>query len=45
LREAIGLEDRFRELAETDVDFDPIREDPEFQSAIAGKAGARSSGS
>jgi tetratricopeptide (TPR) repeat protein len=45
LRQAIELGEQFRELAEEDVDFDPIRDDPEFQSVLAGKAGARSSSS
>ena len=40
LREAVELNDDFRELAEKDEDFDPIREDPRFASAVAGQAGA-----
>jgi tetratricopeptide (TPR) repeat protein len=44
LQRAIQFDPDFRDNAEKDPDFDPIRDDPEFASAIAGKAGARSSG-
>jgi tetratricopeptide (TPR) repeat protein len=45
LREAVALDDNFRELAEKDEDFDPIRDEPEFASAVAGQADAGRSGS
>lgn len=45
LREAIELDAQFRELAEKDEDFDPIRDEPEFASAVAGQADASRSGS
>jgi tetratricopeptide (TPR) repeat protein len=45
LRRAVELESRFAELAEKDSDFDPIRDVPEFASAIAGKSDAGSSSS
>jgi tetratricopeptide (TPR) repeat protein len=45
LLEAVELNDDFRELAEKDEDFDPIREDPRFASAVAGQADAGRSGS
>ncbi len=35
LQRAVELDPQFSELAENDRDFDPIREDPEFSSAIA----------
>jgi mannose-6-phosphate isomerase-like protein (cupin superfamily) len=34
LRRSIELEDRFRELANTDADFDAMREQPEFQALV-----------
>lgn len=34
LRRSIELEDRFRELAKTDEDFDAMRERPEFQELV-----------
>jgi tetratricopeptide (TPR) repeat protein len=37
LREAVELDTSFGELAEKDSDFESIREDPEFASAVAGK--------
>jgi Tetratricopeptide repeat len=37
LREAVERDERFRELAGDDEDFDPIRDDSGFSSAIAGK--------
>lgn len=40
LRRAIELDGDFREIAEKDSDFDPIRDDPEFASAVAGQADA-----
>ena len=40
LRRAIELEDRFAELARGDEDFAPIRDDPRFESAVAGQANA-----
>ena len=45
LRRAIELDSGFRELAEKDSDFDPIREDPDFVSAIAGQPDPGGSGS
>jgi tetratricopeptide (TPR) repeat protein len=45
LQQAIELDPDFRDNAEKDPDFDPIRDDPEFASAIAGKTGAGSSSS
>ena len=45
LGRAIELDERFRDYAKTDPDFDAIRDEAEFASAIAGQAGARSSGS
>jgi hypothetical protein len=35
LRLAIDLDDRVRSYAAEDSDFDPIREEPEFQELIA----------
>ena len=37
LRRAVELDPSFTELAAGDTDFDPVRDSPEFQSAIAGK--------
>ena len=45
LRQAVEIDASFAELAEKDSDFDAIRDEPGFGSAIAGKAGASSSGS
>jgi tetratricopeptide (TPR) repeat protein len=45
LREAIGLDASFAELAADDADFEAIRDDPEFASAIAGKVQAGGSSS
>jgi tetratricopeptide (TPR) repeat protein len=45
LREAVALDDNFAELAANDADFDAIRDDPEFASAIAGKVQAGGAGS
>jgi tetratricopeptide (TPR) repeat protein len=36
LRRSIELEDRFRELARNDSDFDPIRDRAEFQALVVG---------
>jgi tetratricopeptide (TPR) repeat protein len=44
LRRAIELDSSFRELAENDSDFDPIRDDPEFASAVAGQPDSGGSG-
>lgn len=38
LRRAAELEARFAELARDDEDFEPIRDDPRFASAVAGQA-------
>jgi tetratricopeptide (TPR) repeat protein len=38
LRRAIELDSSFRKLAEKDSDFDPIREERAFASAVAGQA-------
>jgi tetratricopeptide (TPR) repeat protein len=45
LREAVELDGDFRELAERDNDFDAVRDDPAFASAVAGQADAAGSGS
>jgi tetratricopeptide (TPR) repeat protein len=45
LRKAIELFAGARELAENDTDFDPIRDDPGFPSAVAGQPDSGSSGS
>src|SRR6266511_2680506 len=45
LRRALELDPDFRKLAEKDSDFDPIRAEPEFVSAVAGQPDARGSGS
>jgi tetratricopeptide (TPR) repeat protein len=34
LRRAVELEERFRELARRDSDFDPIRDDPRFKNLV-----------
>ena len=34
LRRSIELEERFRELARTDTDFDPIRDEPTFKDLV-----------
>ena len=44
LREAVELEGRFAELAQSDADLDAVRDDPEFASAIAGKVEPGGSG-
>ena len=45
LRRAVELRRELAEHARADTDFDPIRDDPRFELAIARKADARSSGS
>ena len=45
LKRALELDPDFAELAAKDSDFDPIRNDPEFPSPVAGKADSGSSGS
>jgi tetratricopeptide (TPR) repeat protein len=40
LAQAIALEDRWRKAAGDDPDFDAVREDPRFASAVAGKPNA-----
>jgi tetratricopeptide (TPR) repeat protein len=42
LARAVELDSSFGELAEKDSDFDPIRNDPGYASAIAGKVDAES---
>ena len=44
LSRAVELDPDFRRLAEKDSDFDPIRSEPEFASAVAGEPGADGSG-
>ena len=44
LRIALGLRPTFRESAQGDSDFDPIRNDPRFDSLVAGKADAGAAG-
>ncbi len=44
LRRAIELYPRFRESAATDDDFNPVRESPEFLSAVAGQPDTDGSG-
>jgi tetratricopeptide (TPR) repeat protein len=44
LRRAIELDSDFRDNAEKDPDFDPIRDDAGFASAIAGKPDSNGSG-
>lgn len=43
LRESVELDGSFGELAEKDEDFNPIRDDPQFASAVAGQAKAAGS--
>ncbi len=45
LGRAVELDSSFGELAEKDADFEPIREDLGYASAIAGKVGPRGSSS
>ena len=45
LQEAIAREPRFGEYARNDPDFDSVRDDADFESAIAGQPSAGSSGS
>jgi tetratricopeptide (TPR) repeat protein len=45
LRRSVAIDPSFRELAQKDSDFDAIREDPEFASAVAGQPDADGSGS
>jgi tetratricopeptide (TPR) repeat protein len=45
LKRSVELDSDFRELAEKDSDFDAIRDDPEFASAISGQADADGSSS
>jgi quercetin dioxygenase-like cupin family protein len=45
LREAVSRDATFAELARADPDFDSLRDDPELESAIAGKPDAGRSGS
>ena len=45
LRRAVELDPDFRKLAEKDSDFDAVRAEPEFASAIAREANAGGSGS
>lgn len=45
LREAVELNADFRELAGKDSDFDPIRDDPEFASAVSRQTDAARPGS
>jgi tetratricopeptide (TPR) repeat protein len=45
LREAVDLDGDFRGLAEKDTDFDPIRDEPDFPSAVAGQPDSHGSGS
>lgn len=40
LSRAVALDSSFGELAVNDADFEPIRDEPEFQSAVAGQADA-----
>lgn len=44
LRIALELRPTFRESAQGDSDFDPIRDDPRFDSLVAGKANAGAAG-
>ena len=44
LRRSIEVDPDFRNLAEKDSDLDPIRDDPRFASAIAGKPDSAASG-
>jgi tetratricopeptide (TPR) repeat protein len=34
LQQAIRLDAKYREMAKTDTDFDPIRKNPEFQALL-----------
>jgi tetratricopeptide (TPR) repeat protein len=45
LKRSVELDPDFRELAEKDSDFDAIREEPEFASAVAGQPDAGGSSS
>jgi tetratricopeptide (TPR) repeat protein len=45
LQQAIAQNADFREMAEKDSDFDPIRDDPGFVSTVAGQPGAGGSSS
>lgn len=45
LKRSIELDPDFRELAEKDSDFDAIRDDPDFASAVAGQPDAAGSSS
>ena len=45
LKRSVELDPDFRELAEKDSDFDAIRDDPEFVSAVAGQPDAGGSSS
>ena len=38
LRRAVELDPQFAELAAGDADFDSIREEPQYASAVAGQA-------
>jgi tetratricopeptide (TPR) repeat protein len=44
LRHAIDVDPDFRQMAEKDSDFDPIRKDPGFASTVAGKPDADGAG-
>lgn len=37
LEKAIGLDEKYRQIATTDSDFDNIRDDPRFKKLIAGE--------
>lgn len=45
LERAIEIDADFSEMAAKDSDLDAVREEPEFASAVAGKASSRSTGS
>jgi len=36
LAKAITLDEKYRQMAQTDQDFDPIRNDQTFQSSVSG---------